>query len=209
MPMSEAPENNERENPPVKRRSGRSRRRSWIRRWSDSRLFVAFWRLWYRIYDWWYPPSDDHAGRHYGYGHSRKSRPVRAVQRLRRWLKYSAVGRGYRTLSAKWWNWWYPSSHHDGDSYGYGHTPKSRPVRAWRNFQRWIKHSAVGRACRKVYARWLNWWYPMPVDHGGSYYGHGNTPSNRVDLLLDRIGDWLEDSAVGRAYRSVSRSEEH
>jgi len=207
MPMPEAPENNnnDRGNQPGGKPGLRSKRRSrsWWRHWKKNSRLAEGWRsLVNRFYNWWYPLSD-HLEAGYGYGHSRKSRPVRAWNRIQRWIKHSALGRGYRKLSAKWWNWWYPLSDHQGQGYGYGHSPKSRPARAWQRFQRWVRYSAFGRGYRMLSAKWWNWWYPA-VDYHGEGYGYGHSPKSRPARAWQRFRRWAKHSAVGRGYRKLS-----
>jgi len=198
--MPEAPESEEHDEPSPRR--SHSRRRS--RRRSES----AFWLInvlqWFRerFSSWWYPPSE-YQEQGYGYGHSRKGRAARAWQRFRRWIRFSAVGRGYRKGFAMFLNWWYPSSeHHQGSyGYGYGHSPKSRPARVWQRFQRWIKFSAVGRGYRKLFAKWLNWWYPPSEHHSEGYgYGYGHSPKSRPARAWQRLRRWLKHSTLGRWY---------
>jgi tetratricopeptide (TPR) repeat protein len=69
--------------------------------------------------------------------------------------------------------------------------PVSRPVRAWRRFNRLTKHSALGRAFRAASAKWLDWWYPQ----SGVLL---RKPENRLILSLRLWNWWIRHTWPGR-----------
>ena len=188
--MSEAPENKPPATPPSRKPGRASRQRSAWRKWDFSRITKPWRALTDRFYIWWYPPSN-RQWEGYGYGPSRKNRIVRIWQRLQRIIKYSAVSRGYRKLSALWWNWWYPPSDHRPER------TKNRAERALDRADRWIRNSAVGRGYRKLTAKWMNWWYP-PSDR------RSERSENRMERSINRLNRWFGNSFVGRWHAQLS-----
>lgn len=162
------------------------------------------------IYNWWYPPSDHSQSypnvsyRGYG-GNVRKSRPVRAWHHLRRRLKNSALGRGYSAFLERLYEWWYPPSDHDPGSYpnvsyrgygGYGgQVRRSRPARAWHRLKRGLRHSALGRGYRTFSEKWIDWYYPLSEHEGG--YPNQRRVSRPVRLLR-RSDRWFRRTWLGR-----------
>ena len=162
-----------------------------------------------RLYNWWYPPSEHtsaYPGYSYGYGPSfRRSRPIRALHRLRRQLRKSAVGLGYAALRARLSAWWYPPSEHTStypnySYYGYGSVQRNRLDRAWHRLKRRIWQSALGRRYRAFKVWWLNWWYPLD-EHQRGYAGYAaEFRISRPVLLLRRLDRWLRQTWLGKKF---------
>jgi len=193
---------------PTARHYGRGRRSrfalAW--RWVTQRLNQsAFGRgvvaLYARFCDWWYPPAKDSHPTAGHYGRGRRSRLVLARRRVVQRVRQSAFGRRVAEVYARAYEWWYPVLDGSYTSHGYyGRRRKSRPVVAWRRFERWVRHSWLGQRCRQCLFRFSEWWYP-PFQASDAYhpqYGYGQV--SRPVLAFRRWNRWLRKTWVGREF---------
>jgi Flp pilus assembly protein TadD len=89
--------------------------------------------------------DDPHA--YYGYyGRKRKSRPVVAWRKFKRWVHNSWLGQRCREYLDRFDEWWYPPIQaSDGHYSNYYYRRVSRPVLAYRRWNRWFRKTWVGR----------------------------------------------------------------
>jgi Flp pilus assembly protein TadD len=155
----------------------------------------------YRLQGWWNPPS--HAAQPgYGYyGSGRRSRFATARRRWGRHLRESAFGRRGGEILARLYEWWYPASD-DPSPYGgyYGRTRRSRPVVAWRKFERRVRNSWLGKRYREYLDRFFEWWYPPCEASDGHYPNYGNRRVSRPVLAFRRWNRWFRKTWVGREF---------
>jgi Flp pilus assembly protein TadD len=145
---------------------------------------TTFWRL----HEWWYPPSKDpYLGYGY-YGHSRRSRLAKALRSLRRAITHSAPSRWCGQTFDRFYEWWYPVS---DDPYPYlayyGPKRRSRLVLAWRGCRRLVQNSWIGTRWRKFLDRLDEWWYP-PIPTSEAHYPHYYQP--RVSRPVQAFRRW-------------------
>ena len=154
------------------------------------------------LHNWWYPASNSQHD--HGYGDARKNRFVCAWQSLSRRWKGSRLGAGWVRLTIRFYDWWYPPSDHShgyGSGYDYGHVRSSRPIRAWRRFERRIRRSAIGRGYSSFISGWLNWWYPVSDSkHGYGGYGYGIVRRSRPVHEWRRFDRWFRKTWLGRKW---------
>jgi Flp pilus assembly protein TadD len=103
-------------------------------------------QIYERLYEWWYPILDDPYPYYGYYGRKRKSLPVVTWRKLERWIRNSWLGQLCSQYVHRFYEWWYPpfqvsSAHYP--HYGYGQV--SRPVLAFRRWNRWFRKTWVGR----------------------------------------------------------------
>ena len=147
---------------------GRRRRSRFALAWRRVARFLdqsAFGRrvaaLYARCSDWWYPPAKDSYPTAGHYGRGRRSRLVLAGRRAVQRVRHSALGRRVGEVYARVYEWWFPVLDSSYTPHGYhGRRRKSRPVVAWRRFERWVRHSWLGERCRQCLFRFYEWWYP-------------------------------------------------
>ena len=163
-----------------------------------------------RWYDWWHPVSKEgptyssYASYH---GGVRRHRLVRDWHRLKRFVRRSFVGRGYKALESRFYDWWYPASQEInaspsyGYGYGYGSRRRNRLQLAWNRAQRRILSSWVGRKYRALADALFEWYFPLVKGAGGYGYGYGYGAYHRVNrpLWLMRRGiRWFRRTWLGR-----------
>jgi Flp pilus assembly protein TadD len=99
-----------------------------------------------RLYEWWYPVLDDPYPYSGYYGSKRRSRPVVAWRKFKRWVRDSWLGKRCREFLYRFDEWWYPPYQASQDHYPhYQHRRVSRPVLAFRRWRRWFRKTWIGR----------------------------------------------------------------
>jgi len=99
-----------------------------------------------RLYEWWYPVLDDPYPYSGYYGRKRKSRPVVAWRKFKRWVRDSWPGKRFREFLYRFDEWWYPPYQASQGYYAhYQHQRVSRPVLAFRRWRRWFRKTWIGR----------------------------------------------------------------
>jgi hypothetical protein len=102
--------------------------------------------LYERLYEWWYPVLDDPYPYYGYYGRKRKSRPVVVWRRFKRRVRDSWLGRRYREFLDRFYEWWYPPFQASEGHYPHYHNQRvSRPVLAFRRWNRWFRKTWIGR----------------------------------------------------------------
>jgi Flp pilus assembly protein TadD len=185
--------------------SRRSRFATARRRWGRRLWQSAFGRWWgkiyARLYEWWYPVSNDPGSYGGYYGNRRRNRLAIARRRWGRWLRQSAFGRWCGEIYDRLYEWWFPVSDDAGRYVGYyGRTRKSRPVLAWRKFERRVRNSWLGKRYREYLDRFFVWWYPPCQDFDGHYPHYGRRQVSRPVLALRRWNRWFRKTWVGREF---------
>jgi tetratricopeptide (TPR) repeat protein len=160
-----------------------------------------------RWYDWWHPVSDpDHAQSYYGYGQVRRNRLVRDWYRLKWFVRRSFLGRSYRALAYRLYDWWYPTS---GETHAYpAYAPRhlSRLGLALSRARRRLHSSWLGRKYRALAGALYEWYFPL-VEGSGYGYGYGYGSYHRVSrpvLLVRRGVRWFRQTRLGRKYRALA-----
>lgn len=157
-------------------------------------------------YDWWHPVSDEGPTYSSYHGGVRRHRFVRDWQRLKRFARRSVFGRIYKTLTDRFYNWWYPESQEKsaspsyGYGYGYGQHRRSRLQLAWNGAQRRIYSSKLGRKVRALADKFYEWYFPL-VKGSGGYGGYGYGAYHRVSRpvwLMRRGVRWFRQTWLGR-----------
>ncbi|MGA2854553.1 MAG: hypothetical protein ABSE90_10550 [Verrucomicrobiota bacterium] len=163
----------------------------------------AFSALKYRWHDWWYPVSPEGKTDSSYHGGKRLHRLVRDWRWLKRFVRRSFLGRGYKKLEDRFYYWWYPpnqekDAHH---GYDYGHRRRSRLQLAWISAWRRVNSSRLGRKCRAWADAFLDWYFPLVKSSGGYGYGYGYGTYHRVSrpVWLTRRGiRWFRRTWLGR-----------
>ena len=177
------------------RRVRRAFRELWL-----GKLFGA---IYTRLYDWWYPPSQESSSYpgHGSRGSRRRSRFALAQRRLQRRFKQSPFARWSEGAYSRFYEWWYPVTKSPYPYLGY-HGPKrrSRPVVLWRDFRHSVRNSPLGKGYRRILDRWHGWWYP-PTQSSSRH--HPNSKSGQVSrpvLAFRRWRRWFLRTWIGREF---------
>ena len=175
------------------------------------RSFVgsAFREVKARWYDWWHPVSDKvHTHYYYGYGGIRRNRLVRAWHRLKRFVRHSFVGRGYKTLVYRLYDWWYPPPGETHSYAAYGYRRLSRLGLAWNRARQRLHSSWLGRKSRALAGALYEWYFPVGEGSDGGYgYGYGYGSYRRVSrpvLFVRRTLRWFRRTWLGRKSRALA-----
>jgi len=103
-------------------------------------------KIYDRLYEWWYPVSDDPYPYHGYYGRKRKSRPVVAWHKFKRRARNSWLGKRYREFLDRCYEWWYPPFEVAHLDYPHDqHRRLSRPVLALYRWHRRFRKTWIGR----------------------------------------------------------------
>ena len=99
-----------------------------------------------RLYGWWYPVLDDPYPYYGYYGSKRKSRPIVLWRRFKHWIRNSWLGKRARELLYRLQEWWYPPFQASPGEYPHYQSRRvSRPVLAYRRWNRWFHKTWIGR----------------------------------------------------------------
>jgi Flp pilus assembly protein TadD len=98
-----------------------------------------------RFYQWWYPPSKDPYPYYGYYGPKRISRAAIVRKQFKRRLRNSLVGRAWLGSVQRFTVWWYPPGSDQAHYPQIPHRRISRPVRAYRKWNRWFRQTWLGR----------------------------------------------------------------
>jgi len=121
-------------------------RRRVVRRFKHSAFGRRLGERYDRFYEWWYPISDDPYPYSGYYGRKRKSRPVVLWRRFKRRLRDSWLGERYRKSLYHFYQWWYPAAQSSPGDYPHYHQRRvSRPVLAFRRWNRRFRKTWIGR----------------------------------------------------------------
>jgi Flp pilus assembly protein TadD len=161
-----------------------------------------------RWYDWWHPVSDEGGAYYLSYhssyhGGVRRHRLVRDWHRLKRFVRRSFVGRAYKALASRFYDWWYPVTHKTNKSptygygYGYGSRRRNRLQLVWRRVHRRIRSSWLGRKYRVLANALFEWYFPLVKSSGR--YGYGSySRVSRPMWLMRRGVRWFRRTWLGR-----------
>jgi tetratricopeptide (TPR) repeat protein len=160
--------------------------------------FSALKRRWYV---WWHPVSNEGPSDSSHRGGERRHRLVRDWRRLKRFVNRSFIGRGYKKLEDRFYDWWYPPNQEKYAYPGsdYDHRRHNRLQLAWISVRRRVLSSRLGRKCRAWADAFLDWYFPLVKSSVG--YGYGHRAYRRVarPVWLTRRGiHWLRQTWLGR-----------
>lgn len=177
------------------RRVRRSLRELWL-----GKLFGA---IFTRLYDWWYPPSQESSSYpgHGSRGSRRRSRFALAQRRLQRRYKHSPFARWSESAYNRFYEWWYPVTKSPYPYLGY-HGPKrrSRPVVLWRDFKHSVRNSPLGKGYRRILDGWHLWWYPATESSSRHYPNAMFGRVSRPVLAFRRWRRWFLKTWIGREF---------
>lgn len=113
------------------------RLQQWVRR---SPLVRAYSAMLNRLYQWWYPPTDQPTSYYGYYGSGRLSRATIVWRKLKRGIYHSGPGKRCAKFFAKLNSWWYFPQKDAGV-----HKPHYEPLKTIRRGWRWLRETRAGR----------------------------------------------------------------
>ena len=164
------------------------------------------WRFLNWFLNWWYAPSDDASPDQEYYGHSRRSRVSKIWRRVRRGFRELWLGKLFRAISTRLYDWWYPPSQESSSYPGHGYRASRRRSRfalARRRLQRRFKQSPFARWSEGAYSRFYEWWYPVTKSPYPYLGYHGPKRRSRPVVLWRDFRHSVRNSPLGKGHRRI------